>query len=49
MTDGFPNAKTGFMTKIKKILEVVCHNCGKILADEVGHPFAGMATNSLEP
>ena len=25
------------MTKIKKILEIVCHNCGKILADEVSH------------
>lgn len=27
----------GFMTKIKKILETVCHNCGKILVDEVSH------------
>ena len=26
------------MTKIKKILETVCHNCGKILVDEVSHP-----------
>lgn len=25
----------GFITKIKKILESVCHNCGKIKADEV--------------
>ncbi|KAL9118312.1 MAG: hypothetical protein Q9187_005144, partial [Circinaria calcarea] len=24
----------GFMTKIKKVLEIVCHNCGKILVDE---------------
>ena len=28
----------GFMTKIKKLLETVCHNCGKILVDEVSHP-----------
>jgi len=26
------------MTKIKKLLETVCHNCGKILADEVSRP-----------
>jgi hypothetical protein len=25
----------GFVTKVKKILESVCHNCGKILDDEV--------------
>jgi len=25
----------GFLTKIKKILESVCHNCGKLLDDEV--------------
>lgn len=30
------------MTKIKKILETVCHNCGKILVDEVSYP-TGMA------
>ena len=29
----------GFMTKIKKLLETVCHNCGKILVDEVSHPL----------
>lgn len=29
----------GFMTKIKKLLETVCHNCGKILVDEVSCPF----------
>lgn len=29
----------GFMTKIKKLLETVCHNCGKILVDEVSHPI----------
>lgn len=27
------------MTKIKKLLETVCHNCGKILVDEVSRPF----------
>ena len=27
--------ETGFIKKIKKILETVCHNCGKILLDEV--------------
>ena len=26
------------MTKIKKLLETVCHNCGKILVDEVSYP-----------
>jgi hypothetical protein len=26
---------TGYITKIKKILESVCHNCGKLLEDEV--------------
>lgn len=25
----------GFMTKVKKILETVCHNCGKIKALDV--------------
>ena len=25
----------GFMTKVKKILETVCHNCGKIKATDV--------------
>jgi DNA-directed RNA polymerase II subunit RPB1 len=25
----------GFMRKIQKLLEIVCHNCGKILSDEV--------------
>lgn len=28
-------ASLGFVTKVKKILESVCHNCGKILDDEV--------------
>jgi DNA-directed RNA polymerase II subunit RPB1 len=25
----------GFLNKTKKLLETVCHNCGKILVDEV--------------
>ncbi|MCJ1449257.1 MAG: DNA-directed RNA polymerase II subunit rpb1 [Stictis urceolatum] len=29
----------GFMTKIKKLLETVCHNCGKILVDESNPEF----------
>lgn len=29
----------GFLTKIKKLLETVCHNCGKIKANTVSHPF----------
>lgn len=33
-----PVFHVGFMTKIKKLLETVCHNCGKILVDEVSHP-----------
>jgi DNA-directed RNA polymerase II subunit RPB1 len=28
----------GFLTKIKKLLETVCHNCGKIKANTVSHP-----------
>ena len=28
----------GFMTKVKKILETVCHNCGKIKATDVSLP-----------
>ena len=28
----------GFITKIKKLLETVCHNCGKIKVDEVCYP-----------
>ena len=30
-----PVFHVGFITKIKKVLESVCHNCGKIKADEV--------------
>lgn len=29
---------TGYIVKIKKILESVCHNCGLILADYVSLP-----------
>jgi len=31
--------RSGFLTKIKKLLETVCHNCGKIKANTVSHPF----------
>jgi len=30
---------SGFLTKIKKLLETVCHNCGKIKANTVSHPY----------
>ncbi|KAF2839315.1 DNA-directed RNA polymerase II subunit [Patellaria atrata CBS 101060] len=33
----------GFITKIKKILETVCHSCGKILSDESNVAFAEAA------
>lgn len=36
---GGTDESPGFMTKIKKLLETVCHNCGKILVDEVSHPL----------
>ena len=26
----------GYISKVKKILEIVCHNCSKVLADTVG-------------
>ena len=32
------NIFIGFMTKTKKLLEMVCHNCSKLLVDEVSHP-----------
>ncbi|EMC99073.1 hypothetical protein BAUCODRAFT_85149 [Baudoinia panamericana UAMH 10762] len=35
-----PVFHVGFIIKIKKILESVCHNCGKILADESNPAFA---------
>ncbi|KAI9705899.1 MAG: DNA-directed RNA polymerase II subunit RPB1 [Candelina mexicana] len=34
-----PVFHVGFMTKIKKLLETVCHNCGKILVDESNPQF----------
>ncbi|MCJ1479194.1 DNA-directed RNA polymerase II subunit rpb1 [Lambiella insularis] len=34
-----PVFHVGFMTKIKKLLETVCHNCGKILVDESNPEF----------
>lgn len=33
-----PVFHVGFITKIKKILESVCHNCGKLKTDEVSSP-----------
>jgi DNA-directed RNA polymerase beta' subunit len=36
-----PVFHVGFMTKIKKVLETVCFNCGKIKLDEVRHPYGG--------
>jgi hypothetical protein len=30
---------SGFVVKIKKLLETVCHNCGIILADYVSLPW----------
>jgi len=35
---GCPADPKGFLTKIKKLLEMVCHNCGKLLVGEVGSP-----------
>ncbi|KAI9848280.1 MAG: DNA-directed RNA polymerase II subunit RPB1 [Sclerophora amabilis] len=35
-----PVFHVGFMTKIKKLLEIVCHNCGKIKLDESNPQFA---------
>ncbi|KAL0264304.1 DNA-directed RNA polymerase II core subunit rpo21 [Diplodia seriata] len=34
-----PVFHVGFINKIKKLLECVCHNCGKILADESEQHF----------
>lgn len=31
--------RLGFLTKVKKLLETVCHNCGKIKANTVSHPL----------
>ncbi|KAF2770180.1 beta and beta-prime subunits of DNA dependent RNA-polymerase [Teratosphaeria nubilosa] len=35
-----PVFHVGFVTKIKKVLETVCHNCGKIKSDETNPSFA---------
>ncbi|KAL8629439.1 hypothetical protein Q9189_004830 [Teloschistes chrysophthalmus] len=35
-----PVFHVGFINKIKKLLETVCHNCGKILVDESNPAFA---------
>jgi len=34
-----PVFHVGFINKVKKVLETVCHNCGKILVDESNHEF----------
>ncbi|KAF2091211.1 putative DNA-dependent RNA polymerase II largest subunit [Saccharata proteae CBS 121410] len=33
-----PVFHVGFIAKVKKILECICHNCGKLLCDEDNHP-----------
>ena len=38
-----PVFHVGFVNKIKKLLETVCHNCGKILLDESNPQFAAAA------
>jgi DNA-directed RNA polymerase II subunit RPB1 len=38
----------GFIKKVKKVLEVVCHNCSKVLADRVSHGSL-MTMQSLSP
>ena len=35
----------GFMAKVKKILETVCHNCGKIKALDVGLSTVALRRN----
>jgi DNA-directed RNA polymerase II subunit RPB1 len=35
--------KKGFINKIKKVLETICYNCGKIKLDEVSATFASGA------
>lgn len=39
----------GFMGKVKKILETVCHNCGKIKALDVSHSPPSSITLSTNP
>ena len=41
------NLIPGFITKIKKLLETVCHNCGKIKVDEVCHPASSLLEGFL--
>ncbi|KAF2401842.1 ribosomal polymerase B1 [Trichodelitschia bisporula] len=36
-----PVFHVGYIRKIQKILETVCHNCGKILVDNVSCPLQG--------
>lgn len=43
-----PVFHVGFISKIKKILETVCHNCGKILLDERDQKFLD-AKKSRDP
>ncbi|KAL9087767.1 MAG: hypothetical protein Q9159_003450 [Coniocarpon cinnabarinum] len=43
-----PVFHVGFVSKIKKILETVCHNCGKILLDEGNAQFAA-ALSTRDP
>jgi len=38
----------GFIKKVKKILEIVCHNCSKVLADDSDPEFAA-AINTRDP
>ncbi|KAH7156234.1 hypothetical protein EDB81DRAFT_646766 [Dactylonectria macrodidyma] len=38
----------GFIKKVKKILEIVCHNCSKVLADKSDVEFAA-AINTRDP
>lgn len=37
------------MTKIKKLLETVCHNCSKILVDEVSHLLTRCLNDFADP
>lgn len=43
-----PVFHVGFITKIKKILESVCHNCGKLLEDERNPAFV-LASRLRDP
>jgi DNA-directed RNA polymerase II subunit RPB1 len=38
----------GFLKKIKKLLEIVCHNCGRVLLDRVSQPTRhGISLSSI--